>query len=238
MSENTHGGNADQNKANNGKKAATAKPDGATSSNVTGNGADNVVQFKQEGLTLDKLRKATMLGTAITPLQPTPTAVVIDVRKPTKAPLRAHPDPDYTAQGFVLSVKNEKGVGETLYLLDPDVAALIPRHVRVMQMTLCFDAWTRKPFIWPITVLDEGGKGNSWITSAMRVLEAAKLDWKCCISGGGAYELHKPIVEVKAELVWPAQPFLELLLMGFKDCYIDDPNHPEIRKRLTVLIPE
>jgi hypothetical protein len=47
-------------------------------------------------------------------------------------------------------------------------------------------------------------------------------------------------VAVKGEPVWPNKPFAEIMIMGFKDLYIgpDDNDHPEITKRLTVLVLE
>ena len=52
-------------------------------------------------------------------------------------------------------------------------------------------------------------------------------------------QLHKPVVPVKVNPL-AQQPFAELMIMGFKDLYIgpDDREHPEITKRLTVLVPE
>jgi hypothetical protein len=151
----------------------------------------------------------------------------------------AHPSPDFSTIAFTLAVKSPTGVGEAIYLLDPDIAALIPGYVRLMRFSLCFDAWQRRPFIWPITVQGEGQRqGNSWITSAMRIWGAAKERWVCCLPGGGAYELHEPVVPIKGEPAWPDKTFEELMQMGFADLYIGDADHPEIVKRLTNLIPE
>jgi hypothetical protein len=193
---------------------------------------------KAKGLTLESLRKSTSAGNAIPAINPVSTAVVIEVRKPTKAPIRAHPSDDYTLVGYALAVKEANGVGDAIYLVDPDVAGLIPRHIRMMRFNLCFDGWLRRPFIWPITVQVEGGRGNSWNTSSMRIWGAAKERWVCCIGGGGAYELHEPSIPMKGEPTWPNKTFEELMMMAFRDLYIDDPLHPEVVKRLTVLIPE
>lgn len=194
---------------------------------------------KKKGLTLEGLRKATSAGNTIPAAGIVTTAVVIDVRKPAKgAPFMAHPSPDFSLIGHTLSVKPPSGVGEAIYLLDPDIAAIIPRHVRLMRFSLCFDAWQRQPFIWHIGVEAEGGRANSWISSAMRIWGAAKERWVCCIAAGGAYELHEPLVPIKGEPVWPNKTFEELMMMGFRDLYIDEGDHPEVVKRLTTLIPE
>jgi hypothetical protein len=222
------------------------KADGQTMSEVSGTAApsgDNVVPLpaKKAGLTLESLQRATVSGDVVPPTTIVSTAVVIDVTKPTKGvPFRAHPDVAYTMNGYSLTTKTPGVIGETVYLVDPTIAEMIPAHVRYQRFCLCYDAWQRKPFIWPISVQVEGDRGNAWVTSANRIWNAAKEDWVCLIPVGGAYQLHKPVVAVKGEPIWPNKPFAEIMIMGFKDLYIgpDDNDHPEITKRLTVLVPE
>jgi hypothetical protein len=49
---------------------------------------------------------------------------------------------------------------------------------------------------------------------------------------------------VKGEPVWlrdaqgRALSFAEIMLMAFRDLYIDDPDHEEVAKRRIVIIPE
>jgi hypothetical protein len=256
MSENLDDGNQPLPQSKKMLKDATALTppadtgNGATAPNgqaTNGNGAHdhNVVPMpmpaEKEGLTLESLQRATASGDAVPLVTIASTAVVIDVAKPTKgAPFRAHPDVAYTMNGYSLTTKTPGVIGEVVYLLDPTIAELIPAHVRYQRFCLCFDAWQRKPFIWPITVQVEGDRGNAWVTSATRIWNAAKDNWVCMIPVGGAYQLHKPVVAVKGEPAWPNKPFAEIMIMGFKDLYIgpDDNDHPEITKRLTVLVPE
>src|ERR1700758_5557536 len=79
---------------------------------------------KRKGLTLEALRKATTNGN-IPLAAPVSVAVIIEVRKPEKGvPFMAHTSPDYTTIGYTLAVKSPTGVGEAVYLMDPDIAAL------------------------------------------------------------------------------------------------------------------
>ena len=78
------------------------------------------------------------------------------------------------------------------------------------------------------------------MTSATRIWNAAKDRLGLHDTSRWSVPFHKPVVAVKGEPVWPNKPFAEIMIMGFKDLYIgpDDNDHPEITKRLTVLVPE
>ncbi len=197
---------------------------------------------KKPGLTLESLAKATARAGGAPLVKIASSAVTIEVRKPQKGvPFMAHPDvANYTAEGYTLTVKVPDTVGETVFLVDPAIAELIPAHIRHQRFCLCFDAWQRQPFIWPINTMVEGVKNNQWTVAANRVWQAATEDWVCMIPGAGTYQLHKPVVPIRNAPVWPTKPFAELMLMGFRDCYIgpDDRDHKEIQKRLTEYVSD
>jgi hypothetical protein len=196
---------------------------------------------KKEGLTLERLRQATVRGDAAPLKTGTATAVTVEVTKPEKGvPFRVHPDLAFTMEGYSLTTKVPGVIGDTIRLLDPSIAEMIPTFVRHQLFCLCYDGWQRKPFIWPINIQVEGARANAWTTSAHRVLHAAREDWVCLVPGNSAYLLGKPILPVQGEPVWPGMPFDELMLLAFKDLYIgpDNRDHPEIAKRLIAIIPE
>ena len=183
-----------------------------------GNGA--VPPAAQKGLTLEALKEATAPGSPA-PVATKSVAVTIEVRKPTKdVPFRSHPDMDYTLNAYSLTVKTPNVIGETIYLVHPAIHQMIPTHTRYQMFCLCFDAWQRRPFIWPITIPQEGSRQNSWIVSAMRVWGATKKDWYSLLPDGGAYQLREPVEPVVGEPAWPSKSFNDLMMMAFSDLYL------------------
>jgi hypothetical protein len=156
----------------------------------------------------------------------------------------AHPDPAFTMLGYTLTTKTPGVIGETIRLLAPHVAETIPASIRQQRLCLCYDGWQRAPFIWPLNTHIEGTRANGWTVSANRIWEAARKDWVCLVPANGQYLLGKPVLPVKGEPVWlrdaqgRALSFAEIMLMAFRDLYIDDPDHEEVAKRRIVIIPE
>jgi hypothetical protein len=204
---------------------------------------DNVVPMppKKTGLTLESLKQATVKSGTPPLTAIKSTAVIIDVRKPEKGvPFRAHPDEAYAMDGYSLTVKQDGVIGETVWLVHPTIATLIHTFVRYQRFCLCWDAWKRKPFIWPVNIEAEGERLNSWVTSANRILGAARASWVCLVPMAGAYQLGKPVASVEGEARWPVEPFDELMLLAFRDLYLgpDDRDHKEVVKRMINIIPE
>jgi hypothetical protein len=204
---------------------------------VAGNGA---TPPKPKGLTLETLAQVTAKSSGEPLARVTPVAVTIEVRKPIKgAPLRAHPDiENFTTEAYSLTVKNPEAVGELVYMTHPDVAAAIPSFVRYQRFCFCWDGWQKKPFIWPMDVLLEGARNNNWAVSANRIWQAALKDWACVVPAAGAYALGKPVHPIKGDPPWPTRRFAEWMLIGFRDLYIEDLEHPEVKKRLITIVPE
>ena len=173
------------------------KADGQTMSEVSGTAApsgDNVVPLpaKKAGLTLESLQRATVSGDVVPPTTIVSTAVVIDVTKPTKGvPFRAHPDVAYTMKGYSLTMKTPGVIGDTIYLVDPAIAEMIPPHVRYQRFASASTRGTANRSSGQIRVQVEA-TGNAWVTSANRIWEAAKEDWVCLIPVGGAYSSTSP----------------------------------------------
>jgi hypothetical protein len=155
--------------------------------------------------------------------------LTVPVRKPDKTWfVRVHPAEDYRLQTAVLELKEER---ET-YLVD---RALWPELATEATFSprLLWTAVNRQGilFLWPIRLPGPDGKLDDWNKSALEASNLAQKQWIRVTANMslGAYDVYEATGQYP-EPQWPEQPFGELLRLGFKDHYIDSPDHPVLRK--------
>jgi hypothetical protein len=86
-------------------------------------------------------------------------------------------------------------------------------------------------FLWPTRLPDEEGKLDDWNRSALEAAEIAKDRWIRVVANRslGAYEVFEATGDLP-DPEWPELTFGEILKIAFKDRYIDDLNHPALRR--------
>jgi hypothetical protein len=152
---------------------------------------------------------------------------VIQVRKPGKQEfIRVNPDPGYCLQTALLEFKDE---GE-VYLVAPHlwnelVGEIIPK---MLYMTINRQGVIR---LWPIRLPDEDGKLDDWNQSALEAAEIAKKSWVRVSSNraAGMYETFESTADLE-DPEWPDLTFGKILEIAFRGKYIDDWDHPALRR--------
>jgi hypothetical protein len=157
----------------------------------------------------------------------------VPVRKPDKSWFvrvhpNAHPVTGYRLQTAVIELKEDR---ET-YLVDralwPDLGGEATFSPRAL-----FTAINRQGvlFLWPIRLPGPDGKIDEWSRTALEAADLATKGWVRVMAnmGLGGYEVWQANGQLP-ELAWPDVPFRDLLRIAFKDRFINDLNHPVLRR--------
>jgi hypothetical protein len=155
----------------------------------------------------------------------------VPVRKPDKAWfVRVHPEEGYRLQTAVIELKEDRG-GETYLVassLWPELAAEATFSPRAL-----FTAINRQGvlFLWPIRLPTPDGRVDEWSRTALEAANLATKGWVRVAANMslGAYEVSQATGQL-GDPEWPQVPFRELLRVAFKDRFIDDLNHPVLRR--------
>jgi hypothetical protein len=152
----------------------------------------------------------------------------VPVRKPQPQDYnRVHPDPQYRAILGVIHLKEDR----EMYLITPVLANELPGEYLAVQL---YTAINRQGvvFLWPVPLPRPDGKVSEWHRSAAEGAELAMKVWvrlKANMSLG-AYEHWR--AEITVEPNWPELPYQELLRIAFKNRYIDNLEHPVVKRLL------
>lgn len=152
---------------------------------------------------------------------------VIPVDKPPKtAFFRVNPDEEFTFQTFILNYERSN------YMIFPDVAAQFPELVKPVRLVL---AVTREgnPYLWPLRLPNDDGRGDNWAVSAIEIAELAKAGWMRLSANmtAGCYIAHRA-KGIEIEPAWPDMAMEELIQKAFRDFVITDLEHPIARELL------
>jgi hypothetical protein len=155
--------------------------------------------------------------------------LTVPVRKPDKAWfVQVHPDKDYRLQTAVIELKEDRETYLVAPALWPDLAAEATFSPRAL-----FTAVNRQGvlFLWPIRLPGADGKVDEWSRSALEAANLAAQGWVRVAANMalGGYEVFQASGQL-GEPNWPQVPFRELLRVAFKDHFIDDLNHPVLRR--------
>ena len=153
--------------------------------------------------------------------------ITVPVRKPNRQWfVRVHPDEDDRFQTAVLELKDDR---ET-YLVDQDLWGELPGEI---IPKVIFTAINRQGvvFLWPIKLPGADGRHDEWNRSALEAAQMATTRWVRVSANMslGAYE----VLEATGELPdpeWPDQDFNTLMQIGFKDRFINSPDHTVLRR--------
>jgi hypothetical protein len=157
----------------------------------------------------------------------------VPVRKPNRQDfVRVHPDPTYRlTPAAVVEVKEDREV----YLLTQNMAQELPGEFGVATL---YTAINRQGVLvlWPVKLPGPDGKHNEWHRSAAEAAERAMDRWIRVTANMslGAYE----IVEATGDLSEPDFPevsFQEIIKIGFRDHFVDRPDHPLVQRLRGIL---
>ena len=151
----------------------------------------------------------------------------IPVRKPNKQDfIRVHTDPISCLETAVLEFKEER---ET-YLVAPELWSELPSE---LTPKVLFTAINRQKvlFVWPIRLPGEDGRHDEWNASALEAAQMGQKDW-IRVSANmslGAYDIFQATGDLP-EPEWPEIDFTKVLEIGFKGRFIEDMDHPALRR--------
>jgi hypothetical protein len=140
--------------------------------------------------------------------------------------IRVHPDPDYRLDTAVLELKD----GRETYLVDPALWHELPGEI--VPKVLCTTINRQGVLsIWPIRLPGEDGRQDEWSRSALEAAQMAQSRWVRVAANMylGAYEIYEAVADLP-EPDWPEKSFDDILKIAFKDRFINDSNHPVIRR--------
>lgn len=156
--------------------------------------------------------------------------LTLPVRKPDRTWFsRAHPDAGYRLETAVIELKDERS--ET-YLVAPQLWPSLATET-TFAPRLLQTAVNRQGvlFIWPIKLPGADGRLDEWSRSALEAVDLARTGWVRVQANMalGAYEVFQATGDIP-EPDWPDAPFRELLRIAFRDKFIDQPDHPVLRR--------
>jgi len=151
----------------------------------------------------------------------------IPVRKPGKQDyVRVHPDPAYRIETAVLEIKEEQ---ET-FLVAQELWDELPRELtpKVLFTTINRQQVTS---LWPIRLPGDDGRIDTWNGSAMEAATFAQKQWVriCSNKSLGAYDVFQATGEIP-EPEWPELTLGQILEIAFKGRFIDDFDHPVLKR--------
>lgn len=154
--------------------------------------------------------------------------ITVPVRRPNKQEfVRVHPSPDYRLETAVLELKEERG--ET-YLVDPSLWRELPSE---LTPKVLFTTLNRQGVLalWPVRLPGEDGRLDAWNASALEAAEMARERWVRVVANMslGAYEVYAATGNLP-DPNWPELSFTEILKVAFKGHYINEIEHPVIRR--------
>ena len=153
--------------------------------------------------------------------------LTVPVRKPTRQEfVRVHPDPAWRLETAVLELKEER---ET-YLVDPDLWGELPGEIIPKAL---FTTINRQGVValWPVRLPGEDGRHDEWNRSALEAAHMAMGGWIRVAANMslGAYEVFQAVADLP-EPEWPEIDFQEVLRIAFKSRFVQDTDHPVVRR--------
>lgn len=165
-------------------------------------------------------------GTSITTEQ---VITSVPVRRPKRDEFfRVHPDPGYQLDCLVVERDSERD--RDIFVVPPEYREPLVEVARPVRLFTCM---SRRgiTFLWPVKIATDGGRGQRWGDSALKIADQAKQVWVRMWGdiGLGAYAMTKAWGNL-AEPKWPELDFRDLLRLAFEGRVVDRPDHPLIRE--------
>jgi hypothetical protein len=152
----------------------------------------------------------------------------VPTEKPNKQTFfQSHPNHDYHLLTQCIEVKDGQ---REVYLVAPHLRGVLAVDVTTK---LLVPVITRENNlrIWPINYGDASGRMNSWSESAIEAVKRAENCWVRVVPNMdiGAYDIFEALADLPPP-VWPRLTLGEMLKIAFKGRYIDNSEHPVLRR--------
>lgn len=153
--------------------------------------------------------------------------VSVLVRKPHRQEFfRTHPDPEMTLQTAILEFKQDR----QNFIVTPELAPYLPGEA-VAKLLIPTLTNHGALCLWPIRLPDEQGRLDEWNAVALEAAERAKSKWVRLMAnmGAGTYD----VLEARGQFpdpVWPEVTLEKLLELAFKDRFIENLDHPVLKR--------
>jgi hypothetical protein len=139
-----------------------------------------------------------------------------------------------TRPGTAQALNNHEAVPDDreIYLVEPSLWSALDGESTVSPRLL-ITAQTKQGtiFLWPVRLPGPDGRLDDWNRSAMEAAALATKTWERVQSnmGLGAYDVFTATGNWD-EPEWDLPSFNEVLKVAFKDRFINDINHPVLRR--------
>lgn len=153
--------------------------------------------------------------------------VMVPVRKPGRQEFfRTQPDLDMWLETSVLEFKEER----LTYLVEPSLAPHLPGEAVAKLLVPSITAHGLF-FLWAIRLPDERGRLDDWNSVALEAAERAKKSWIRLMAnmGAGSYDVLEAAGKFP-DPEWPELPLDRVLALAFKDRFIEDLDHPVLKR--------
>ncbi len=159
--------------------------------------------------------------------------MTVPARKPSKEWfVRVHPDPAYRLETAVIEFKEDSEV----YLVDKSLWSELAAE-STFSLRLFLTGISRPGnvvFLWPIRLPGEDGRLDTWNQSAMEIgTNIATKQW-VRVSSNRHLAAYEPCIAAASdswgEPKWPTEQFSDLLRLAFRKSYIDNPEHPVLKR--------
>jgi hypothetical protein len=156
---------------------------------------------------------------------------VIPVRRPGKQEFfRVNPDPAYRLPAAIILDETED---KEAYLLMGALHTQLPGEFRLVNLRLTVSMQNILA-IWPVVIPGYNGEtANSWHVSGEQAASVAETQWTRmrAVKALGGYQITVADgAFAKKDPEWPTEPFSELLKTAFAGKYIDNLQHPLLRR--------
>jgi hypothetical protein len=151
----------------------------------------------------------------------------VPVRKPNPQDfVRTHADPAYRLALAVIELRDDREI----YLLPPPIAQQLPGEYATVTL---YTTINRQGVVhlWPVKLPGSDGKIIEWHRSAAEAAEKAMERWirvKANMSLG-AYDIFEASATIPDPL-WPELSYQELLRVAFRDRYVNNLDHPVVKR--------
>ena len=158
-----------------------------------------------------------------------PVLASVAVRKPHRQWwIRVHADASMAIETCVLQFEQD----QQFYLVDPELAPALPGETAPMTLYTAVNM-SGGVFLWPVRLPNEDGQQHECHATAHRAAALAQMEW-VRVSWDRALSNYA-VVRARGQVpepTWPDADLQKLLSLAFKDRFIDNLDHPVVRRLL------
>ena len=151
----------------------------------------------------------------------------VPVRKPHRQEfIRTHPSDDMWLEAALLEFREDR----ITHIVDPALAPYLPGEA-VAKVLVTAITSHGSLFLWPIRLPDEQGRLDEWNTVALEAAVRAKSKWIRVMANmpAGTYDVLEAAGQFP-EPNWPEFDLQKILSIAFKDRFIDNIDHPVLKR--------